>query len=95
MCWSGKIPHLNEGAVTAVPHDALDLALQALLEPAQQLLEVNSWRFSEHNAAMRHQAVNGLLLTPQFCSTTYMRVSHFTIVTGHLIHAKAYLQKWN
>ncbi|KAG7239973.1 hypothetical protein INR49_028105, partial [Caranx melampygus] len=59
--------HLDERAVVAVPDDALHSAVWTLLEPGAELLEVHGGRVSDLNAPVGHQAVDGLLLTPQAC----------------------------
>jgi len=58
-----------------VPNDALDPAFWTLLEPGIQLLEGHRWRVSDGNAPMWHQAVNGLLLSPQSCLNTMLNCS--------------------
>lgn len=47
-----KFSYLNERTIAAVPDDALNSALWALLQPGPQLLEVHWWRVSYLNTPM-------------------------------------------
>lgn len=47
-----EISYLDEYSGIAMPHNALDPALWALLEPGPQLLEIHRWRISYTNTSM-------------------------------------------
>lgn len=70
-----KSSHLGESPVTAVPDDPLNSAVWVLPEPGAQLLEVHGWGVPDRDAAVRHQAVDRLLLAAQSCLHILMSFS--------------------